>query len=211
MEKKTPKVAESVCLSHALSILALHEKQFSKEEEKRITETGNSILKLHHLPFELAPMASALIMRGVESFATQEREEELEVMGAEYIKGRLWQAMKKNIEISSVDDIAKNLGLWFVGVINAFLFAPFVKKERIIERITEEEPAELKDLSPFEIMYVGWVLHTIALKGFFFLFPAQVFQLPSILKIAEGWLSFEAETYPELRRPLLELRRALDV
>jgi hypothetical protein len=210
MEKKTPKVAESVCLSHALSILALHQKQFSKDEEKRITETGNLILKLHHLPFELAPIASALIMRGVGSFATQECEEELEVVGAEYVKGRLWHAMKQNIEISSVDDIAKNLGLWFVGMINSFLFAPFVEKEKIIERITKEEPVEFKDFSPFEIMYVGWVLHTIALKGFFFLLPAQVFQLPSILKIAEGWLSLEAEIYPELRRPLLELRRALD-
>jgi len=44
MEKKTPKVAESVCLSHALSILALHEKQFSKEEEKRITEMATRFL-----------------------------------------------------------------------------------------------------------------------------------------------------------------------
>jgi len=56
MKKETPKVGESVCLSHALSILALHQKQFSKDEEKRIIETSDSISRAHHSPLELAPL-----------------------------------------------------------------------------------------------------------------------------------------------------------
>jgi hypothetical protein len=201
MRKETPKVAESVCLSHALSILALHQKQFSKDEEKRIIEAGGSIARVHPSPLELAPIAAALVEYGVKSFATQEHEKELEAMGADYIKAVLRKAKGQQIKIRSPDDIAKHLGLWFVGMTNAFLFAPFIAKEEFIERF-EERPLEFENFSPFQIMYVGWTLHVLALQGFFSLLPPQVFQLHSILKIAEGWVSFEAEIYPELRRAL---------
>ena len=201
MKKETPKVTESVCLAHALSVLALHQKEFSKDEERRITEAGDLILKVHRSPLELAPIASALIMRGVASFVTQESENDLKVMGADYIKAVLRKA-KESIEISSPDDIAKNLGLWFVSLINIHIFSLCIDKEDIIERVGKQRPIEFENFSPFEIMYIGWMLHVIALGDFFSILPAQVFQLPSILKIAEEWVSLEAEIYPELRRAL---------
>jgi hypothetical protein len=201
MKKETPKVAESVCLSHALSILALHKKQFSQDEEKRIIEAAGSIASVHPSPLELAPIAAALVMHGVRNLATQGHEKELEAMGVDYIKAVLRKARDRKIKIKSPDDIAKHLGLWFVGMTNAFLFAPFIAKEEFIERF-EERPLEFENFSPLQIMYVGWTLHVLALQRFFSLLPPQVFQLSSILEIAEGWVSFEAEIYPELRRAI---------
>ena len=141
-------------------------------------------------------------MRGVGSFATQEHKEELEVMGADYIRAILQKAKERNIKISSPDDIAKRLGLWFVSMINIHIFSLCVDKEDIIERVGKQRPIEFENFSPFEIMYIGWGLHVTALQAFFSLLPAQVFQLSSILKIAEEWVSLEAEIYPELRRAL---------
>jgi hypothetical protein len=198
MEKKTPKVAESVCLSHALSILALHQKQFSQDEEKRMIEAVTPIARAHPSPLELAVIAAALVMNGVERLAMQEHEKELKALSADYIKAALRKAKDQETTIRSPNDIAKHLGLWFVGMTNAFLFAPFITKEEFIERF-EERPLEFENFSPFQIMYIGWTLHVLALQRFFPLLPPQVFQLASILKIAEAWVSFEAEIYPELR------------
>jgi hypothetical protein len=200
IHEEKPRIWDSICLSHAVTLIPLQRYELKLEQERRNLEVSEYIIGAYNDPRFISFLAEDII-REMTRLALRHAEERLRKIGTEYIKAMLEPVKNEGFQPSSGKEFEIRLGTWTMGVFNTILASRSIGREAFKDKV-KRLSLDAGGFTFLDIMYIGWTLHRWAFRAFFTSLPAETFSTSSVKRAIKELLTHEARLYPELNEAL---------